>query len=203
MGSSSCTLPLLLHSRKEFQLVAALTKEFLLTSALSKQFLVVAALTKEFLRIAALSKEFLLTSALSKQFLVVAALSKEFLHIAALIKEFLLVAALSKEFLIAALSRSFSLQQLSVRSFLWVRSFLLQQLSVRSFFIQQLSLTWGSKALRVRVRSAQWAYWHRGQDLWLETGRMLQRLAQGNPSDVFPSIVGSVGAASQKHKNTT
>ena len=35
----------------------------------------------------------------------------------------------------------------------------------------------GSKALRVRVRSAQWAYWHRGQDLWLETGRMLQRLA--------------------------
>ena len=35
----------------------------------------------------------------------------------------------------------------------------------------------GSRALRVRVRSAQWAYWHRGQDLWLETGRMLQRLA--------------------------
>ena len=27
-----------------------------------------------------------------------------------------------------------------------------------------------------RVRSAQWTYWHQGQDLWLQTGTMLKEL---------------------------
>ena len=31
----------------------------------------------------------------------------------------------------------------------------------------------GSPALRTRIRSAQWAYWMRGSDLWLKTGEML------------------------------
>ena len=31
----------------------------------------------------------------------------------------------------------------------------------------------GSAAMATRIRSAQWAYWHRGDDLWLETGQML------------------------------
>ena len=30
-----------------------------------------------------------------------------------------------------------------------------------------------------RVRSAQWVYWHRGADLWLSTGQMLQTLPTG------------------------
>lgn len=41
----------------------------------------------------------------------------------------------------------------------------------------------GNRSLRVdnanmtdRVRSAQWVYWHRGADLWLSTGQMLQTL---------------------------
>jgi hypothetical protein len=31
-----------------------------------------------------------------------------------------------------------------------------------------------STPMRNRIRSAQWCYWHRGEDLWLETGKMLQ-----------------------------
>jgi hypothetical protein len=34
----------------------------------------------------------------------------------------------------------------------------------------------GSNALRRSIRSAQWTYWHRGKDLWLETGSMLKSL---------------------------
>ena len=35
----------------------------------------------------------------------------------------------------------------------------------------------GSAALRRRVRSAQWAYWHKGENLWLKTGEMLTFLS--------------------------
>ena len=31
----------------------------------------------------------------------------------------------------------------------------------------------GSVGLRARIRSAQWAYWMRGQDLWKATGEMI------------------------------
>lgn len=34
----------------------------------------------------------------------------------------------------------------------------------------------GPKVLRQRIRSAQWAYWNRDQDLWLQTGNMFQAL---------------------------
>ena len=34
----------------------------------------------------------------------------------------------------------------------------------------------GSISMNTRIRSAQWAYWHRDEDLWLETGNMLKRL---------------------------
>ena len=34
----------------------------------------------------------------------------------------------------------------------------------------------GSKSLRRKVRSAQWCYWHRGEDLWMKTGDMLRTL---------------------------
>ena len=33
-----------------------------------------------------------------------------------------------------------------------------------------------SMAIRARVRSAQWEYWHGGKDLWLATGEMLESL---------------------------
>jgi hypothetical protein len=33
-----------------------------------------------------------------------------------------------------------------------------------------------SAALRRRIRSAQWAYWNRSKDLWLETGNMVQSI---------------------------
>lgn len=36
----------------------------------------------------------------------------------------------------------------------------------------------GSLAMNTRIRSAQWAYWHRDEDLWLETGAMLKRLSK-------------------------
>jgi hypothetical protein len=35
----------------------------------------------------------------------------------------------------------------------------------------------GSAALRRRVRSAQWEYWYRGENLWLKTGEMLKSLS--------------------------
>ena len=34
----------------------------------------------------------------------------------------------------------------------------------------------GSDAFERRVRSAQWLYWHRHGDLWVETGKMLKRV---------------------------
>ena len=40
----------------------------------------------------------------------------------------------------------------------------------RSFAVRSLQFA-------TRVRSAQWAYWHRHDDLWLETGKMLRRLS--------------------------
>ena len=36
-----------------------------------------------------------------------------------------------------------------------------------------------SKTVTNRVRSAQWHYWNRGKDLWLEAGRMLTSLRGG------------------------
>ena len=33
----------------------------------------------------------------------------------------------------------------------------------------------GSRELTYKIRSAQWCYWHRCDDLWEATGRMLQR----------------------------
>ena len=35
----------------------------------------------------------------------------------------------------------------------------------------------GSTALRRRVRSAQWAYWYKGENLWVKTGDMLKALS--------------------------
>ena len=46
---------------------------------------------------------------------------------------------------------------------------------VRSFLEGRTALV-GSKTLRQRIRSAQWAYWYRGQDLWLQTGVTLQSM---------------------------
>ena len=34
----------------------------------------------------------------------------------------------------------------------------------------------GRSSFRSRVRSAQWCYWHQGEDLWAQTGAMLQSL---------------------------
>ena len=34
----------------------------------------------------------------------------------------------------------------------------------------------GKNSLRPRIRSAQWCYWHRGDDMWAQTGLMLQSL---------------------------
>jgi hypothetical protein len=34
-----------------------------------------------------------------------------------------------------------------------------------------------SIGMTTRIRSAQWAYWHRDEDMWLETGEMLGRLS--------------------------
>ena len=34
----------------------------------------------------------------------------------------------------------------------------------------------GSRALRVRIRSAEYEYWMRGQDLWSKTGDLVQHL---------------------------
>ena len=34
----------------------------------------------------------------------------------------------------------------------------------------------GSSTLEHRIRSAQFTYWHKGADLWLKTGEMLQVL---------------------------
>ena len=36
----------------------------------------------------------------------------------------------------------------------------------------------GSTSLRTRIRSAQWVYWQRGQDLWARTGEMLEHLSK-------------------------
>ncbi|CAE8603513.1 unnamed protein product, partial [Polarella glacialis] len=36
----------------------------------------------------------------------------------------------------------------------------------------------GSAQTSVRIRSAQWDYWHRDEDLWVETGKMLKRLVK-------------------------
>ena len=33
-----------------------------------------------------------------------------------------------------------------------------------------------SRSMAIRIRSAQWAYWHRNDDLWMETGNILRRL---------------------------
>ena len=46
-------------------------------------------------------------------------------------------------------------------------------------FIKTRKSSVGSMALNARVRSAQWAYWHANEDLWLETGKMFGRL-RGN-----------------------
>ena len=32
-----------------------------------------------------------------------------------------------------------------------------------------------SRLLMTKIRAAQWCYWHRGEDLWLATGEMVQR----------------------------
>ena len=34
----------------------------------------------------------------------------------------------------------------------------------------------GKSSLRARIRSAQWCYWHQGEDLWRATGAMLKSL---------------------------
>ncbi|CAK0830442.1 unnamed protein product [Prorocentrum cordatum] len=43
-------------------------------------------------------------------------------------------------------------------------------------FIKTRKSSVGSVSLNARVRSAQWAYWHANEDLWLETGKMFSRL---------------------------
>lgn len=40
----------------------------------------------------------------------------------------------------------------------------------------------GSASLARRIRSAQWTYWHRGEDLWLKTGEMLSYLFRASLS---------------------
>jgi hypothetical protein len=34
----------------------------------------------------------------------------------------------------------------------------------------------GSAALKNKVRSAQFTYWHKGEDMWVKTGEMIQTL---------------------------
>jgi hypothetical protein len=46
---------------------------------------------------------------------------------------------------------------------------------VRSF-LEGRTAPVGSKMLRQRIRSAQYTYWYRGQDLWLETGLTLKSM---------------------------
>ncbi|CAK0828144.1 unnamed protein product, partial [Prorocentrum cordatum] len=43
-------------------------------------------------------------------------------------------------------------------------------------FIKARKSSVGSVSLNARVPSAQWAYWHANEDLWLETGKMFSRL---------------------------
>ena len=45
---------------------------------------------------------------------------------------------------------------------------------IRSF-LGSRAHKFGSMGMRNRIRSAQWAYWHQGEDLWLQTGEMLKR----------------------------
>ncbi|CAE8680848.1 unnamed protein product [Polarella glacialis] len=45
-------------------------------------------------------------------------------------------------------------------------------------FMKSRQVKVGSAKTSVRTRSAQWDYWRRGEDLWLETGKMLKRLAK-------------------------
>ena len=33
----------------------------------------------------------------------------------------------------------------------------------------------GSTELRIKIRAAQWCYWHLAEDLWKSTGEMLER----------------------------
>ena len=42
--------------------------------------------------------------------------------------------------------------------------------------VRHISPHMGEGLFASRVRSAQWTYWHRGDDLWTETGLMLKRL---------------------------
>ena len=48
---------------------------------------------------------------------------------------------------------------------------------LQSFLHRRSSVGVGTHAMRVWVRCAQWVDWHRSKDLWLETGRMMQRLS--------------------------
>ena len=43
-------------------------------------------------------------------------------------------------------------------------------------FLKYRSLNVGSQAFATRVKSAQWAYWHRTDDLWKATGAMIKKL---------------------------
>ena len=43
-------------------------------------------------------------------------------------------------------------------------------------FMRNRSTSVGSAAIKARIRSAQWDYWHRDADAWLATGEMLDRL---------------------------
>ena len=45
-------------------------------------------------------------------------------------------------------------------------------------FMKYRSYDVGSLAMNTRIRSVQWAYWHRDEDLWLQTGAMLKRLCK-------------------------
>ena len=47
---------------------------------------------------------------------------------------------------------------------------------IREHVGSRSSATSGEERLDARVRSAQWTYWHRNQDHWLETGKMLRSL---------------------------
>ena len=45
----------------------------------------------------------------------------------------------------------------------------------------------GSHAMERRIRSCQWEYWFKGEDLWIKTGEMLQTLATSQqPSETHP-----------------
>ena len=43
-------------------------------------------------------------------------------------------------------------------------------------YLQNRSFKVGSTSLRYRLRSAQWVYWMRDQDLWKKTGDMLKTM---------------------------